>query len=118
MRLSKEIIPKRKSDWPEFIQYAAGVGLTHPQIAAILDITEDELKAQWEKDINKGRAIAALIIADKTFEAAKHKDTTRIFWMKATQKWIDQHRAEDVVGRQPIQVSVQIAPKTKELPDV
>lgn len=69
-------------------QQAAGLGLPHDQIGALLGISDKTLRKYYETELALGKATASASIARTLFNKAQGGDTTAlIWWTKAQMAW-------------------------------
>lgn len=85
-----------------YVETAAGLGATQPDIAAIMKISVSSLLKHYRKELDVGVAKANLKVAGKLFSAATAKEHTQanvtaaIFWMKSRGRWKEVHQVEHV----------------------
>lgn len=98
---------KRKSGRPPHIadektkkQVAmmVGFGITQPQIATILGVSEDTLQRHYRDELDTGAAKANMQVANNLFSIATSKGSgavaAAIFWMKTRARWREVDRLE------------------------
>ena len=69
-------------------QQAAGLGLPHDQIGALLGISDKTLRKYYETELALGKATASASIAKTLYNKAMKGDTTAmIWWTKAQMAW-------------------------------
>ncbi len=69
-------------------QSAAGLGLPHEQIGALLGISDVTLRKYYDVELALGKATASASIAKTLFNKAMAGDTTAmIWWTKAQMAW-------------------------------
>lgn len=72
----------------EQAKQAAGLGLPHDQIGALLGISHVTLRKYYETELALGKATASASIAKTLFNKAQAGDTTAmIWWTKAQMGW-------------------------------
>ena len=70
------------------VQTAAGLGLPHDQIGALIGISDVTLRKYYRKEFDIGKAQASAQIAKSLFNKAVKGDTTaQIWWTKAQMGW-------------------------------
>jgi HEAT repeat protein len=99
-------------------QQAAGLGLPHEQIGALLGISDKTLRKYYEMELALGRATASAQVAKTLFNKAIGGDTTAaIWWTKAQMNWSEKNTTmlanPDGSALDGIQVSF-INPKSNE----
>jgi hypothetical protein len=83
----------------EQAKQAAGLGLPHDQIGALLGVSHVTLRKYYETELALGKATASAQIAKTLFNKAQSGDTTAlIWWTKAQMRWSETMRQE-VSGR-------------------
>ena len=80
-------------------------GITHEQIAQLLEISADTLTRHYRKELDTGESKAVALMARSLYRRGLKGDTVAaLFWLKAKGKWRD---------RDPMNVSVaQILPNS------
>jgi hypothetical protein len=69
-------------------QNAAGLGLPHEQIAALIGISDKTLRKHYGKELALGKAQASAHVAKSLFNKATNGDTTAmIWWTNAQMGW-------------------------------
>jgi len=69
-------------------QQAAGLGLPHEQIGALIGISDKTLRKYYATELAIGKAMASAAIAKTLFNKAQAGDTTAaIWWTKAQMGW-------------------------------
>lgn len=80
----------------EQAKQAAGLGLPHDQIGALLGISHVTLRKYYETELALGKATASAQIAKTLFNKAQSGDTTAlIWWTKAQMRWAETQRHEN-----------------------
>jgi len=70
------------------VEQAAGLGLPHDQIGALIGICDKTLRKYYEKELALGKATASAKVAKTLFNKAINGDTTAaIWWTKAQMGW-------------------------------
>ena len=73
-------------------QQAAGLGLPHEQIGALLGISDKTLRKYYETELAIGKATASAQVAKSLFNKAINGDTTSaIWWTKAQMGWSEKN---------------------------
>lgn len=68
----------------------AAVGITHKQIAACLNISDDTLRKHYRDELDHSADRANANVAKSLYQSALNGDTTAaIFWMKCRLQWKD-----------------------------
>jgi hypothetical protein len=87
----------------------AGYGLTPPDIARVLDIDLEELKASYEKELAGGHIKANARVAESLYRKAigegRESVTAAIFWLKTRARWKEISVHEHLAPQEPISVS-------------
>jgi len=103
---------------------AAGLGLPHSQIAALLEISEGTLRTYFRKELDQGAANATMKVAGALFRIATADPplptsaTAGIFWMKTRAGWKETSRVENTgADGNPIEVESSSSPVMLLLPD-
>ena len=79
----------------EQAKQAAGLGLPHDQIGALLGISHVTLRKHYEDELALGKASASAQIAKTLFNKAQSGDTTAlIWWTKAQMRWAETQKFE------------------------
>lgn len=78
------------------VEALSGYGIPMEQIAALVGVDEKTVRAHYEDDLNRGRAVANSTVAKTLFEkATKEKDTTAlIWWTKSRMGWTEKQQLE------------------------
>jgi len=77
-------------------QSAAGLGLPHDQIAALLGISDETLRKYYDLELGLGKAQSSAAVAKTLFNKAQGGDTTAlIWWTKAQMRWAETQRHEN-----------------------
>jgi|TARA_R110000822_G_scaffold240358_1_gene369900 hypothetical protein len=80
----------------EQAKQAAGLGLPHDQIGALLGVSHVTLRKYYETELALGKATASAQIAKTLFNKAQSGDTTAlIWWTKAQMRWAETQRHEN-----------------------
>ena len=96
-------------------QSAAGLGLPHEQIGALLGISDVTLRKYYDVELALGKATASASIAKTLFNKAMAGDTTAmIWWTKAQMRWSETMRQE-VTGRDGGGIMIQISNQDTDL---
>ena len=75
-------------DLRKTVRNAAGLGLPHEQIGALIGISDKTLRKYYHPDLAVGKARASARIAQTLFNKAEGGDTTAmIWWTKAQMGW-------------------------------
>ena len=70
------------------METAAGLGLPHDQIGALISISDVTLRKYYRKELDIGKAKASAQIAKSLYNKALKGDTTAaIWWTKAQMGW-------------------------------
>lgn len=70
------------------VETAAGLGLPHEQIGALLGISDVTLRKYYKMELAVGKAKASAKVAQSLFNKAVKGDTTAgIWWTKAQMGW-------------------------------
>jgi hypothetical protein len=79
------------------VEAMAGYGLSATDIACVLDLGVDELKAAYEKELASGQIKANARVAESLYRKAigesRESVTAAIFWLKTRARW------KETVGR-------------------
>jgi len=76
-------------------QSAAGLGLPHDQIGALLGISDETLRKYYPTELALGKAQSSAAVAKTLFNKAQAGDTTAmIWWTKSQMKWSETVRQE------------------------
>jgi hypothetical protein len=70
----------------EQAKQAAGLGLPHDQIGALLGVSHVTLRKYYETELALGKATASAQIAKTLFNKAQSGDTTALIWWAETQR--------------------------------
>lgn len=78
------------------VEALSGYGIPMEQIAALVGVDEKTVRAHYDDDLNRGRAVANSTVAKTLFEkATKEKDTTAlIWWTKSRMGWTEKQQLE------------------------
>jgi hypothetical protein len=84
----------------------AGYGLSSADIARVLDLAEDELKASYAKELAGGQIKANARVAESLYRKAigegRESVTAAIFWLKTRARWketsVHEHVAEEKIS--------------------
>jgi hypothetical protein len=75
-----------------------GFGLTHPQIAAVIGISDETLRKYYRTELDTGAALANSRVAQNLYKIATSDGTgavsAAIFWAKARMGWRETQRQE------------------------
>jgi hypothetical protein len=75
-----------------------GMGLTHDQIAKVMDISDETLRKHFRHELDTGSAKMNAKVAQNLFHIATSKGTgsvaAAIFWMKTRAGWREKDRLE------------------------
>lgn len=75
----------------------AGYGLTQPQIALLIDVSEGTLRKYYERELKLGEARATLTVSQTLYRRATSGDLgAAIFWMKARGGWSEKREGPAV----------------------
>jgi hypothetical protein len=86
---------KPTDDLRKQVEQAAGLGLPHDQIGALIGISDETLRKYYGKELGLGKAKASATIAKTLFNKAQGGDTTAmIWWTKAQMRWSEVQRHE------------------------
>ena len=88
-------------------QSAAGLGLPHDQIGALLGISDETLRKYYPTELALGKAQSSAAVAKTLFNKAQAGDTTAmIWWTKAQMRWAEtvKHTGHD---EGPVQLVVR-----------
>jgi hypothetical protein len=73
------------------VEAMAGYGLSAPDIARVVDIDVEELKASYEKELAGGHIKANARVAESLYRKAigegRESVTAAIFWLKTRARW-------------------------------
>jgi hypothetical protein len=74
------------------IMLMAGIGLTHDQIAKVMDISDETLRRHYNQELATAKAMLNTQVAGNLYSIATSKDhkgavTAAIFWLKTQAKW-------------------------------
>lgn len=95
---------------------AAGLGLPHDQIGALLGISDVTLRKYYKIELAVGKAKASAKIANTLFNKATKGDTTAaIWWTKAQMGWSEKIKQElSGVDGEPMDIQITfVKPKTE-----
>lgn len=97
------------------IEKMAGFGLPHEQIGAVVNIDAKTLRKYYRHELDRGKAIANVKIAETLFhKATEDKDTAAlIWWTKCQMGWTDKRREEE---REIEPLTIRIVRAEKSLP--
>jgi hypothetical protein len=91
------------------IEAMAGYGLSPADIARVLDIDVDELKASYEKELAGGHIKANARVAESLYRKAigegRESVTAAIFWLKTRARWKEVSVHEHVEAHEKITIS-------------
>jgi Spy/CpxP family protein refolding chaperone len=95
----------------------AGIGLTHDQIAKIMEISDETLRRHYKQELATAKTMLNTQVAGNLFNIATSKDhknavTAAIFWMKTRAKWketLDLSNEDGSLKPEPVQVAVMNA---------
>jgi orotate phosphoribosyltransferase-like protein len=76
----------------------AGFGLTHDQIAKVMDLSDETLRKYYRSELDNGTTKLNAQVAQNLFSIATSKDrsavTAAIFWLKTRARWQEVDRKE------------------------
>jgi len=101
------------------IMLMAGIGLTHDQIAKIMEISDETLRRHYKHELATAKTMLNTQVAGNLFSIATSKDhknavTAAIFWLKTQGKWketIDVSNDDGSLKPEPVQIAVMNALK-------
>jgi L-fucose isomerase-like protein len=101
------------------IMLMAGIGLTHDQIAKVMDISDETLRRHYKQELATAKAMLNTQVAGNLYSIATSKDhkgavTAAIFWLKTQAKWketLDISNEDGSLKPEPVQVAVMNALK-------
>jgi hypothetical protein len=80
------------------VEALAGYGLAEPDIACVLAIDENELKAAYAQELKSSHLKANARVAESLYRKAigesKESVTAAIFWLKTRARWKETHVSE------------------------
>ncbi len=94
----------------------AGFGMTHDQIALVMDISDETLRKYYKQELSIGTTKLNAQVAQNLFSIATSKEkgavAAAIFWMKTRARWterIDISNEDGTLKPEPVQVAVLAA---------
>jgi hypothetical protein len=91
----------------------AGFGMTHDQIAKVMDLSDETLRKYYRNELDIGTTKLNAQVAQNLFKIATGKDkgavTAAIFWLKTRARWterIDISNEDGSLKPEPMQVAV------------
>ena len=91
------------------IEAMAGYGLSAADIARVLDIDVEELRASYEKELAGGQIKANARVAESLYRKAigegRDSVTAAIFWLKTRARWKEVSVHEHVEAQEKITIS-------------
>lgn len=76
----------------------AGIGLTHDQIAKIMQVSDETLRKYYRDELETGKARMNSAVAQNLYSIATSRETgavaAAIFWMKTRAEWREVNRNE------------------------
>jgi hypothetical protein len=104
------------------VEAMAGYGLSAADIARVLDISEQELKTSYEKQLAGGQIKANARVAESLYRKAigegRESVTAAIFWLKTRARWkevsVHEHVAAERIGISETHAFLQRSLETAE----
>jgi hypothetical protein len=91
------------------IEAMAGYGLSAADIARVLDISVEDLKASYEKELAGGHIKANARVAESLYRKAigegRESVTAAIFWLKTRARWKEVSVHEHIEAHEKITIS-------------
>jgi hypothetical protein len=77
------------------VSQAAAMGLTVPQTASLIGMSDESLRKYYSDELIDGKSKAIMTIGGKLYQKAKDGDTTAmIFYLKTQGRWSETNHVE------------------------
>lgn len=100
------------------VSLMAGIGLTHDQIAKIMQVSDETLRKHYKKELETSKSLLNMQVANNLFRIATSNEkgavSAAIFWMKTRAGWrevIDISNEDGSLKPEPVHIAVMAALK-------